>query len=138
MKFTLGHLHCAPREHARKDAASALSYDSGGLRYEWSPLTRFALRATLDVERLDAIPPDVLRPGGMQPADFWRAWTLAEAACKLADVPILHWIRTRPLLVPKSATVSQLPSAFGIAGWSFTYHWPDQNIVFTCAWTCPS
>uniref|UniRef100_UPI0037851C7D hypothetical protein n=1 Tax=Prosthecobacter sp. TaxID=1965333 RepID=UPI0037851C7D len=136
MQFALGQLYCTNHDVPPLAADSARSYDWKGHRYEWLHEKSRGSRICLDVEGLDTPAPDAIVPHGMNTRDFWAAWTFAEACCKISDVPILQWIRTLPLVVPRSGVVLQMPVQFpsSSSAWSFTDCWPEQNVVFTCAW----
>jgi hypothetical protein len=71
--------------------AAAWAYDARGHRLCW--LAEPSGRAACDLEWRASEPRPALARLAPPGVDFWRFWVLAELAAKLADVPILEWLR---------------------------------------------
>jgi len=64
----------------------------------WLPVDVPAgLRLAVDAELAHRPVPSALArwSGTADPAAFWPRWTRIEAGCKLRDVPVAVWLRTR-------------------------------------------
>jgi hypothetical protein len=73
----------------------ARAYDALGHRLCWQACRTADTEApaACDLERRDRAPHPALRALAPAGVDFWRFWVLGELAAKLADVPMLEWLR---------------------------------------------
>lgn len=59
----------------------------------WRPTVPTTVRIAVDAEvATQPVPVALARRHPVSAAQFWRDWTAAEVAAKLADVPIIVWI----------------------------------------------
>lgn len=113
---------------------SARTYLSDGSGLAWTVPAPLRSRGTFVV---DAEIPAVMRPslvrrfGPMEPVDFARQWTRAEALAKLADVPIITWLSWCGLTVPDVMTAARDGNELA---WK-TIHHQDAVVTFAVA-TC--
>jgi hypothetical protein len=94
------------------------SYLSDGRLVQWRPpcLRQDAIRWAIDAEIADQPVPAALaaRTGISDPAGFWPAWTAAEVAAKLLDVPMVMWLAAHGLS-------AQAAADRGVTGHAFTW-----------------
>lgn len=83
--------------HGRASSDCAVSYLDDGTQVVWEPEFGLAedARIAIDAERFDRPVPPALRARACIAGrlEFYAAWTRVEVAAKLADVPVLEWLR---------------------------------------------
>lgn len=79
-------------------------------------------RVAIDAELSNLPPPRALVQRFGEEA-FWERWTRAECAAKLADVPIVRWVRVNGLTVPEGSVELVTVRA----------DWLDPHLVVTVA-----
>jgi hypothetical protein len=129
--FPLGRIEPAPEFPS---PGGNRACDWRGQRFQWRPSLPDCRRTAFDAERLATPVPEVLRPAGMSPRDFFAAWTRAEALAKCYDVPILAWLRQHPLTAPRLDGIEHFLATSAPEAFTFTTLWPEQELMFTCAW----
>jgi hypothetical protein len=81
-------------------ARAVRCYLGDGRQLLWTPAGAAAgLRAAVDAEvGSRPVPPALARRHRVaDPDSFWSLWTAVEVSCKLRDVPLPVWLRTRGL-----------------------------------------
>lgn len=87
------HIPCA-------QAPGPRAYDHLGSRLSWQPPAEFgAKKSACDLEDSTRDVTFMASQLGVAPADFHRGWVASEVLAKLADMPILEWLKTRGLFL---------------------------------------
>lgn len=97
---------------------------------QWRPPTCVGTRWAVDAEIADQPVPRVLakRTGIHQPAAFWPAWTAAEIAAKILDVPMVMWLSEHGLSPRAAADLDVVWRTFAWSGLVVSLggrFWPD-------------
>lgn len=84
---------------------TARSYDHRGVRLVWHPPAELmgARRFACDFEHATRDASLMAARFGLASDEFLDAWVLTEVAAKLADQPILSWVKERGLVTPSLA-----------------------------------
>ncbi len=72
----------------------------------WEP--RVDGRFALDAESVRGQVPTIVRRRIGEGVDFWPTWVATEVAAKLADIPVITWLTTRPAVTASPVRVDDL------------------------------
>ena len=108
--------------HATRTTTAYRSYDHEGNQLVWQPTDSSAeTRYACDLEQMGRAPDWMARRfGSSSPIQFLCDWVCTEALAKLADVPILVWLKERELVRPPSPRVAQNELEFEIPDFGAT------------------
>lgn len=96
----------------------AVCHLDDGRQVVWEPLRPPGRRLAVDAERADRLPRAAIAERHRLPcesAPFALAWTELEVHCKLADVPIVVWLRERNRALRAGRTIDAAADATAAA-----------------------